>query len=100
MPVIGGGGSAEFIHWWAEQRSRNGYSTISMNSPPSIGAVAFWIALGEVRGRKVRQHMLMPFATVTDDTLAQYRDLKAGTIVSPTFTSGWVDDTLLKDSPQ
>ena len=71
-----------------------------MNSPPSIGAVAFWLALDALQGRKVPQRMLMPFTTVTNDNLSQYQDLKPGTIASPTYTSDWVEKTFLKDSNQ
>lgn len=96
LPVIGGGGSADFIHWWSEQRARNGYSTISMNSPPSIGSAAFWIALDALQGVKVSKQLFMPFTTVTNETLSKYQDMKPGTIVSPAYDEAWVKANLLQ----
>lgn len=94
-PVIAGGGSSNFIHWWAEQAKKNGYQTISMNTTPGIGGAAFWLTLDIVKGAKAPNYMIMPVATVTKDNLAQFADIKPGTIVSPSYSDEWVRQNLL-----
>jgi ribose transport system substrate-binding protein len=94
-PVISGGGSSNFIHWWAEQAKANGYKTISMNTTPGIGGAALWLALDIVNSTKAPNYMIMPVATVTQQNLAEYADMKPGTIVSPSYTNDWVKQHLL-----
>lgn len=94
-PVIAGGGSSNFIHWWAEQAKKNGYKTISMNTTPGIGGAAFWLMLNILKGAKVPNYMIMPVATVTAANLAEFANIKPGTIVSPTYTDAWVKQNLL-----
>jgi ribose transport system substrate-binding protein len=94
-PVIAGGGSSNFIHWWAEQKQKNGYATISMNTTPGIGGAAFWLTLDILKGAKAPNYMVMPVAAVTDANLAHYADMKPGTIVSPSYTNAWVKKNLL-----
>lgn len=94
MPVIEGGGSADFIRFWADQ-AENGYRTTSMNSTPGIGGAAFWVALAMTEGEAVPQSITMPVATVSADNLGDYADMPAGRIVSPTYTQDWVTQNLL-----
>ncbi|WP_287849753.1 ABC transporter substrate-binding protein [Acidiphilium sp.] len=98
-PIIAGGGSANFIHWWAEQAKKTGYQTISMNTTPGIGGAAFWLSLDIAGGAKAPKFMTMPVATVTQKNLAQYADLKPGTIVSPSYSRAWVKTHLLSQTP-
>ena len=95
MPVIEGGGSADFIRWWAEQQEASGYTTTSMNSTPGIGGAAFWVALALAEGEDVPQRMTMPVAVVEESNLSEYEDMPQGRIVSPTYTRDWVEETLL-----
>ncbi|MGH7188731.1 MAG: ABC transporter substrate-binding protein [Acetobacteraceae bacterium] len=95
MPVIAGDGDASFLHWWMERHKKTGYSTISMNSAPGISQAAFWVALDVLDGEKVPKSMLMSVYTVTDANLAQYANMKPGTIVSPAYTREWVEQHLL-----
>ncbi len=94
-PVIAGGGSANFIHWWAEQAKKHGYETISMNTTPGIGGAAFWLMLNILKGATPPKFMVMPVATVTGANLASYADMKPGTIVSPSYSDAWVKEHLL-----
>ncbi|WP_018717739.1 ABC transporter substrate-binding protein [Arhodomonas aquaeolei] len=95
MPIIVGGGSSNFIHWWADRREKTGYSTISKNTAPGIGSAAFWLAYEIEQGATPQKTMLMPVATVTNDNLGEYRDMKPGVIVSPEYTHDWVTEHLL-----
>ena len=84
-PIIEGGGSTDFIKWWAA-KSASGYTTISMNTTPGIGGAAFWLALDLVKGAKPPKLMIMPVATVTQDNLKDYANLPSGMIVSPSYS--------------
>jgi len=95
MPVIEGGGSTDFIKWWAEQKEKNGYETISMNTTPGIGGAAFYLALELVKGAKADKKLIMPVATVTQENVAEYAKMPSGMIVSPTYTQEWVQKNLL-----
>ncbi|WP_108663307.1 ABC transporter substrate-binding protein [Acuticoccus kandeliae] len=95
MPVIEGGGSADFIRWWAAQHEANGYTTTSMNTTPGIGGAAFWVALALSDGKDVPKEMTMPVAVVEEANLGDYADMPQGRIVSPTYTQEWVDEKLL-----
>ncbi|MGN6583922.1 MAG: ABC transporter substrate-binding protein [Rhizobiaceae bacterium] len=96
MPIIEGGGSTDFIKWWADQHKKNGYTTISMNTTPGIGGAAFYLTLELVKGAKAPKKMIMPVATVTQDNLSEYTSMPSGMIVSPTYTQDWVVKNLLK----
>ncbi len=94
-PVISGGGSANFIHWWADEAKKNGYQTISMNTTPGISGAAFWLMADILKGATAPNYMVMPVATVTSENLAHYADMAPGSIVSPTYTDAWVKTNLL-----
>jgi ribose transport system substrate-binding protein len=91
-PIIEGGGSTDFIKWWA---AKPGYTTISMNTTPGIGGAAFWLALEMVKGATPPKLMIMPVATVTQDNLKDFANLPSGMIVSPTYSQEWVKQNLL-----
>ncbi|MGN6550072.1 MAG: ABC transporter substrate-binding protein [Pararhizobium sp.] len=95
MPIIEGGGSTDFIKWWADQKAKNGYETISMNTTPGIGGAAFYLALELVKGAEANKKLIMPVATVTQDNLAEYAKMPSGMIVSPTYSQEWVEKHLL-----
>ncbi|WP_309083078.1 ABC transporter substrate-binding protein [Chelativorans sp.] len=97
LPVIEGGGSSDFIRFWAEQ-AKDGYKTTSMNSTPGIGGAAFWLALAMTEGREAPKSITMPVAVVSAENLAEYADMPAGRIVSPTYTREWVEQNLLGGS--
>jgi ribose transport system substrate-binding protein len=94
-PIIEGGGSTDFVKWWAS-KAASGYSTISMNTTPGIGGAAFYLALAMVKGAEPPKLMIMPVATITADNLKDYASLPSGMIVSPTYSAEWVEKNLLK----
>jgi ribose transport system substrate-binding protein len=96
MPIISGGGSSNFIQWWNERHKKNGYSTISMNTTPGIGGAAFWLSYEIAKGAKPPQKMTMPVAVVDEKNLDEYLKMPAGTIVSPSFSQEWVQQTLVR----
>ncbi len=97
LPIIEGGGSSNFIHWWIEQHKKNGYSTISLNTTPGIGGAAFWLSYEIVKGVKPpKKDMIMPVARVTDENLMEFAKLPPGLIVSPSYSEQWVVTHLIK----
>jgi ribose transport system substrate-binding protein len=96
MPLIEGGGSSNFILWWMKQSEKNGYSTVSMNTTPGIGGAAFWLSYKIAKGAEVPKELVMPVATVTQENLKEFADIKPGIIVSPSYSEQWVDQNLIK----
>ena len=97
MPVIEGGGGTDFVQWWAQENARTGYNTISMNTTPGIGGAVLWLGVSLLQGAESPREMIMPVATVDDQNLAQYADLPAGQIISPSYSLEWVQENLLID---
>jgi ribose transport system substrate-binding protein len=95
MPVISGDGDANFIHWWIEQKRKNGYKTLSMNAAPSVSQAALWVALEILDHHKVPKYMKMSASTVTSDTVEQFSALKPGTAVAASYSADWVRHNLL-----
>jgi ribose transport system substrate-binding protein len=95
MPVISGDGDANFVHWWIEQKRKDGYKTLSMNAGPSISQAALWVALEIMNHHKVPKYMKMSASTVTNDTVEQYAGLKPGTAVSASYSADWARHNLL-----
>lgn len=95
-PVIVGDNSAEFIQWWIAQRNENGYKTTSAGSTPSISSAAFWVALYILNGCEVPTKMMVPFYTVSNDTVDLFVDLKPGTIVSPAYSREYVVQNVIR----
>lgn len=95
MPIIAGGGSSEFIKWWAKKYKESGYTTISMNTTPGISGAAFYLALAILNGANPPKNLTMPVVTVTKKNLSEYSSIPAGRIVSPTYTPKWVQKHLL-----
>jgi ribose transport system substrate-binding protein len=99
-PIITGGGSSNFIQWWAVQKEKSGYSTVSMNSAPGIGSAAFWLAFEIAKGAKPAKALTMPVTVVDETNLNEFRSMPSGTIVSPTYSQDWVKKTLLGSGEQ
>ncbi len=95
MPVISGDGDANFVHWWIQQKHKNGYKTLSMNAAPSISEAAFWVALEITNHHKVPKYMKMSASTVTNNTVEQFAGLKPGTAVASSYSADWVRRNLL-----
>ena len=96
MPVIEGGGSSDFIIWWAERNKTEEYRTTSMNTTPGIGGAALWLAYEITQGAEPEKSMNMPVAVVEAETLAEFAEgLEPGLILSPSYDRTWVQENLL-----
>lgn len=96
MPIVIGDNTAEFIRWWSAAKAKDGYATISSAAPPSCSSAALWTAINILNGMKVPQNMMLAFSVVDQDTVDQYKDIPAGTMVAPTFTNEFVVKNILE----
>jgi ribose transport system substrate-binding protein len=87
MPIIIGDNTAEYIHWWLKQ---DNYETLSQGSTPGCGGAAFWVALDLLNGYDVPEAMMLGIPHIKSDNLKEYKDMPAGTFVSPNFTNAYV----------
>jgi ribose transport system substrate-binding protein len=67
-----------------------------MNTTPGIGGAAFWLSYKITKGAEVPKQLVMPVATVTQENLKEFADIKPGIIVSPSYSEQWVDQNLIK----
>lgn len=69
MPTIIMGNRQDELQWWAEQQEANGYETYSASIAPGVSTLAFWVAQQILDGADVPKDLLVPFLTITADTL-------------------------------
>lgn len=95
VPLIIGDNTAEFMTWW-NAKAANGYVTMSVNSTPSCGSGALWVAVALLNGVEVPQNMFLPFIYISQDQIGDYANLEAGTIASPYMSYDYVVENILK----
>lgn len=95
VPLIIGDNTAEFMTWW-NAKAADGYVTMSVNSTPSCGSGALWVAVALLNGVEVPQNMFLPFIYISQDQIGDYANLEAGTIASPYMSYDYVVENILK----
>ncbi len=70
-PIIIMGNRQDELLWWSEQKSANGYETMSVSIAPGVSTLAFWVAQQILDGNEVPQELVVPFLTITQDSLAE-----------------------------
>jgi len=68
-PVIVMGNRQDELLWWSEQKAASGYETMSVSIAPGVSTLAFWVAQQILDGREVPQDLVVPFLTISQDTL-------------------------------
>jgi ribose transport system substrate-binding protein len=71
MPIIVMGNRQDELVWWKEQKDASQYETMSVSIAPGVGTLAFWVAQQILDGREVPKELIVPFLTITQDTLDQ-----------------------------
>ena len=94
VPLTTGDNTAEFMNWWNE-KAKDGYETLSVNSTPSCGAGAFWMALAILNNKPVPQNVLLPFIYIEQDQIGDYLNLEAGQIASPYMSYDYTVENIL-----
>jgi ribose transport system substrate-binding protein len=97
-PVIGGGGSSDFLAWWSDRAGKSDYKTISMSTDPASVVAALWYGLdilnGKIKPDKTTE-VHIPALTITRDELSKYKDLPPSRVVtSDVYTPEWVEKNL------
>ena len=94
VPLVIGDNTAEFMTWW-NAKAADGYETLSVNSTPSCGAGALWVAVAVLNGIAVEHNMYLPFIYIEQEEIGAYTGLEAGTIVSPYMSYDYVVENIL-----
>ncbi|WP_429288675.1 ABC transporter substrate-binding protein [Paraburkholderia sp. GAS206C] len=68
-PIIILGNRQEELAWWAEQRKKGSYETLSVTIPPGCSTFAFWITQQLLAGKKLPHDIQMPLLEVKADEL-------------------------------
>jgi ribose transport system substrate-binding protein len=68
-PIIVMGNRQDELVWWKEQKDANGYETMSVSIAPGVSTLAFWVAQQILDGREVPQDLIVPFLTITQESL-------------------------------
>jgi ribose transport system substrate-binding protein len=69
MPIIIMGNRQDELLWWSEQKAANGYETMSVSIAPGVSTLAFWVAQQVLDGKDVPQDLVVPFLTISQDSL-------------------------------
>ncbi len=68
-PIIILGNRQEELAWWAEQRKKGSYETLSVTIPPGCSTFTFWITQQLLAGKKLPHDIQMPLLEVKADEL-------------------------------
>jgi ribose transport system substrate-binding protein len=69
MPTIVMGNRQDELLWWKEQKDASGYETMSVSIAPGVSTLAFWVAQQILDGREVPKDLVVPFLSISQDTL-------------------------------
>jgi ribose transport system substrate-binding protein len=68
-PLITLGNRSDELQWWKEQKTANGYETMSVSIAPGVSTLAFWVAQMILDGKQVPKDLTVPFLQINQDTL-------------------------------
>lgn len=87
MPTIIMGNRQDELAWWAEQKAANGYETMSVSIAPGVSTLAFWVAQQILDGKEVPQDLVVPFLSISQDTLeASLATTQAGGVANVEYS--------------
>jgi len=95
VPLIVMGNRGEELSWWAQQKDKSGYQSLSINPNPGIGSSAVYVAYAIATGQKVPKKMTMPTLQVTQDTLSQFSSLGTGDVASTSYDQAWTQKNVI-----
>lgn len=86
-PIIVMGNRHDELTWWKEQKDANGYETMSVSIAPGVSTLAFWVAQQILDGKEVPKDLVVPFLTITQDTLEEnLATTQAGGVANVEYT--------------
>lgn len=68
-PIIIMGNREDELQWWKQQKDANGYETMSVSIAPGVSTLAFWVAQQILDGKDIKKDLVVPFLSVSQDTL-------------------------------
>jgi ribose transport system substrate-binding protein len=87
MPIIIMGNRQDELLWWSEQKAANGYETMSVSIAPGVSTLAFWVAQQVLDGKEVPQDLVVPFLTISQDSLeADLANTPVGGVANVEYT--------------
>ena len=69
LPTIIMGNRQDELAFWAEQKAASGYETMSVSIAPGVSTLAFWVAQQILDGKEVPKDLVVPFLSISQDTL-------------------------------
>jgi ribose transport system substrate-binding protein len=69
LPIIVMGNRQDELAFWAEQKTASGYETMSVSIAPGVSTLAFWVAQQILDGREVPKDLIVPFLSISQDSL-------------------------------
>ena len=81
------------------RHAKNGYTTLSIEVNPGIGAAAAWVAVQLAEGKKVPKTMVMPVLTITQQMLPRYAHTPLTTTASAVYPASWYQTNLINKVP-
>lgn len=72
LPVTDGGNRTNFLQWWQTEHEKTGYTTISSEMDPGIGAAGVYEGYEIARGIRVPKLANFPYLTIPQSQLAHY----------------------------
>lgn len=94
IPVIICGNRGNFLSWWAEQKTENGYETFGWCCNAWHSAASLYILKDLIEGVEVPANMFMPGVYITQDIVDNYADLGADEMPYEAHDYQWIKDTL------
>ena len=97
VPTIFLGNREDELSWWKEQKTANGYQTMSASIAPGSSTFAFWVAKKILAGETLPKDMVLPIVIVTQDTLdEQLKNTEKGGVTNVLYSDKDVSDLLAK----
>lgn len=72
LPVTDGGNRTNFLQWWQKEHETTGYTTISSEMDPGIGAAGVYEGYEIAKGIHVPKLANFPYLTIPQSQLARY----------------------------
>ncbi|MFI5612734.1 substrate-binding domain-containing protein [Amycolatopsis sp. NPDC051903] len=89
VPAVEGGNRTNFLQWWQQQHAKTGFTTISSEMDPGIGAAAVYEGYQLATGKTVPKRVNFPYLTIPQNQLDAY--IKSSEGIGCAFTDPALD---------
>lgn len=96
-PIICLGNRYDELLWWKEQYEKDGYTTMSISSPPAVSQAALWTAVEILKGEDVPHDLVPPLLTIKQEELYDWlENTPKGGVASGYFPQDWTQDFIAR----